>query len=135
MDHTYCLQRFLHHPQDGCEPKGLMPSRSWRLLSPVRLNLLLKAQTVPRQTVCACLQAVACGALSSSLSLPLAFRPPPNALKFASRTTLYSCHNTYMGETQDLLPALPQARHETVACWYKTIFCYTHKFQGVSRQY
>lgn len=107
--------------------KGSCFSSCWRHLCRVRLRLLFKAQTISRHTVHACLQAVVCGALSSSLSLPFAFPALPNAFKLTSRSTLYSCQNTYIGKIQELLPALPWTRGERVACWHKKIFYLNRK--------
>lgn len=76
---------------------------------PVRLSLLLKAQTELRLAVQDSLQADA-----HSSSLPLLFVPLANALKFTFRSeSESSCHNTYMGETPGLFPTLPQTKSES----------------------
>lgn len=59
-------------------------------------------------------------------SLPFAFPTLPNAFKLTSRSTLYSCHNTYTGKIQEMLSTLPWTRGERVACWYKKMI-YLHR--------
>lgn len=128
MHLMYCLQRFLHRPGDLCEVKGLMPRLSWRPLSPVRLNPLLKAQTVPRQTVHACLQVVAYGALISLLSMPFAFPPPPNALKFSFQEHMIFLPQYIYKENARPVCYLPYLKPEVkLPRWHKTIFCNTQK--------
>lgn len=112
IDPMYYLQRFLCHTGNSCEAEEFMSKLCWRPLYPVRLRQLLKAQTEFRQTVQDCLQADASSTHSSSL--PSHFAPLVNGLKFTFRSeSESSCHNTYVGETPGLFPALPQTRSES----------------------
>lgn len=127
MDPSSSSQKFLYHPGASCEAGGLRARLGRRHLHPVRLRLLFKAQTISRHTVHACLQPVVCGLLSSSVTaLCLPCSSLPNAFKLTSKSTLYSCHNTYIRKIQEMLPALPWTRGERVACRCKKIF-YLHR--------
>lgn len=126
MDPSNSLQ-FLYHPGDSCEAKGLMARLSWRHLHPVRLRLLFKAQAICRHTVHACLQAVVCGALISSLSPPFAQRAQIDLQEHIIFLPQY--HN--IGKIQEMLPVLPWIRGERVACWFKIFYLHRKANSGV----